>query len=398
MFQTGVTEQIIFLIVMSLSLLIITFNYLLNRENLFLSRLASLFFIPFSIYLFLFFYPPAAFSPFLIVLTDALLSLGILLLFLFKTRIEEPRWLTWTALVVPCLVLPFVLFTGSRIDYRPLVSYFIYFNHILLIAGILVVFRSNAKTNTVLAGLFGLLVAQPLSLLADSTGVRLLYILSRLCAYGCFFSYVYRDIFLQLMGKTLEAERKLAEWEKSIKYEVLKRTITYEQVQQKLLDKSKIDGLTEAYNKIAILEIIAELISKGDKQPFTMLMLDIDHFKEINDTLGHLVGDDILREVSAIFRNSIRSVDSLGRYGGDEFIITLPRAAVKDAFYVAERIRSRVETAPDMNVTVSIGIASFPQDGREAAALIEVADQGLYLSKQKGRNTVSYAGAKTALD
>lgn len=392
MFQSGVTGQVVFLIVMSFSLLIMTFNYLLNRDNLFLSRLSSLFFIPFSIYLFLFFYPPAAFSPLLIVLTDTLLSLGIVLLFLFKTRLGKPRWITWTAIAVPCLVIPFVLIMGFSIDYRRIVPYLIYLNHILLITGIFIIFKSDNKSTTLLAALVGLLASQPLSLLTDSTGIRILYILSRLCGYGCFFSYIYRDIFQQLMGKTLEAERKLAEWEKSIKYEVLKRTITYEHAQQKLLDKSKIDGLTEAYTKSAILDIISELASKGDKNPFTILMLDIDHFKKINDTLGHLVGDNILREVSIIFRNSIRSVDNLGRYGGDEFIITLPRAAVKDAFYVAERIRARVEAAIDLNITVSIGIASFPQDGKDAMELIKVADQGLYLSKQKGRNAVSYTG------
>ncbi|MDP3919746.1 MAG: GGDEF domain-containing protein, partial [Candidatus Omnitrophota bacterium] len=136
----------------------------------------------------------------------------------------------------------------------------------------------------------------------------------------------------------------------------------------------------------------------------SLLMLDIDHFKRYNDEFGHLVGDATLREVASVLRSSLRKVDIVGRYGGEEFIMVLPETGVQGAYDVAERIRSRIARHNfkvydvSTRVTVSLGIAVFPEDVPvEASAsydpemLLEIirrADQALYRAKEEGRNRV----------
>ena len=127
-------------------------------------------------------------------------------------------------------------------------------------------------------------------------------------------------------------------------------------------------------------------------------MLDIDHFKEYNDKYGHLVGDAILKEVAGTIKESIRQVDSVGRYGGEEFLIILTETDKNGARFAAERIRQAVESKrikvydEDLKATVSIGIATFPEDAEETQALIEKADKSLYRAKQTGRNRICVHG------
>jgi len=150
--------------------------------------------------------------------------------------------------------------------------------------------------------------------------------------------------------------------------------------------------LTGALNKAAITNLIHELIR--DINNFTIILFDIDNFKNINDNEGHLAGDRILQQVSKLVQHSIRPHDSLGRYGGDEFLIILPNTQLKDALFVAERIHDRLFNS-EVKCTVSIGIAVYPADGLTIEELISLADKGLYKSKANGRNTTSYTGRVT---
>lgn len=173
-------------------------------------------------------------------------------------------------------------------------------------------------------------------------------------------------------------------------------------LQQARADKEELerlanfDSLTGLYNRQAILGKLRELINRANryKEDFSLSMLDIDHFKRVNDRYGHLTGDEVLEKIAALIRRNIRDTDIAGRYGGEEFIIILPQTNLSSAWVVAERIRGIIEKAemkdPVGNVfaiTVSQGLCGWER-GEDAYSLISRADEALYKAKQKGRNRV----------
>ena len=127
---------------------------------------------------------------------------------------------------------------------------------------------------------------------------------------------------------------------------------------------------------------------KKDKHGFSVLVGDVDHFKQYNDAFGHPAGDEVLQTIAEIMRDSTRKTDCCARYGGEEFVIVLPDTAIADALDTAEHIRARV-AAKKFNarkMTLSIGVASFPEDADDAEAIIAVADEALYQAKREGRD------------
>ncbi|MDP6686133.1 MAG: sensor domain-containing diguanylate cyclase, partial [Candidatus Omnitrophota bacterium] len=127
--------------------------------------------------------------------------------------------------------------------------------------------------------------------------------------------------------------------------------------------------------------------SSATKQPFTILMIDIDNFKKFNDTNGHQAGDAIIKTISGIFAEASRKIDIIARYGGEEFSIILPNSRKSEAGVLAERLRKAVEQNPGMKkMTISIGVASFPDDGETKEELISKADRALYEAKRTGKN------------
>lgn len=170
------------------------------------------------------------------------------------------------------------------------------------------------------------------------------------------------------------------------------------QHQHKLEELSIRDGLTDLYNRREFDNRLQEemLRARRYNKPFSVLMLDIDHFKNVNDRYGHQAGDEILIAVADLVRLSVRPVDVACRYGGEELAVILPETTKEGARVVAERIRHTVEESltatpqgDTIQVTVSIGLATFPHDGDTGAQLIGAADRALYLAKQEGRNLVS---------
>ena len=165
---------------------------------------------------------------------------------------------------------------------------------------------------------------------------------------------------------------------------------------QKGQELAVMDGLTKLLVRRYFLERYTEEIerSKRHNLKLSFFMIDIDHFKSYNDMYGHLSGDIVLQETAEILKNSLRQVDLVGRYGGEEFVVVLPQTDKEDAVRVAERIRwaadNHIFRAYDKStrVTISIGVATFPADARKAETLIEKADQALYTAKRKGRNRV----------
>jgi diguanylate cyclase (GGDEF)-like protein/putative nucleotidyltransferase with HDIG domain len=161
-------------------------------------------------------------------------------------------------------------------------------------------------------------------------------------------------------------------------------------------DRVQTDDLTGLLSHGYFHRRVDEEISRCSRfgDIFSVLFLDVDLFKSYNDAFGHLAGDDILRDISRLIKCSIRSIDIPCRYGGDEFAVILPESPLDDAYNVAERIRSKVETEMDCKgvaITCSIGIASWPTSGVTKEALLFAADSALYWSKQAGRNRVSLA-------
>ncbi len=146
------------------------------------------------------------------------------------------------------------------------------------------------------------------------------------------------------------------------------------------------DGLTGLFNRRYFNELINLEMNRVKRSPgaLSLLMLDIDNFKNYNDTKGHPAGDELLKSIAKVFRDSVREVDIICRYGGEEFIIMLPQTEKKGAQIIAERIRLQSELF--LPTTVSIGIASFPVDAQEIEQLIEKADNALYKAKNSGKN------------
>jgi diguanylate cyclase (GGDEF)-like protein/PAS domain S-box-containing protein len=159
---------------------------------------------------------------------------------------------------------------------------------------------------------------------------------------------------------------------------------------------ARVDDLTGINNRRHLFEAGASklAIAKRYKQPLTVMMLDIDHFKEVNDRYGHIIGDKILIGVARIASANIRIADTLGRYGGDEFIILLPMTNAKQAYQLAERIRTSVESLrvscgkDSVSITLSIGIAELPQPSKSETVedLFRRADESMYEAKKAGRN------------
>ncbi|HEX8119978.1 MAG TPA: diguanylate cyclase [Solirubrobacteraceae bacterium] len=154
------------------------------------------------------------------------------------------------------------------------------------------------------------------------------------------------------------------------------------------------DSLTGLPNRETFQRSLSQEVARAGRTggEMSVLLLDLDHFKRINDTLGHQAGDKVLREVAAVLDESCRPFDTPARYGGEEFAVVLPNTGEHDGRGAAERLREAIEKASiNPSVTVSIGLASFPADGRDGDTLVRAADEALYESKRGGRNRVTSA-------
>jgi diguanylate cyclase (GGDEF)-like protein len=160
-----------------------------------------------------------------------------------------------------------------------------------------------------------------------------------------------------------------------------------------------LDGLTGIFNRRFFEMRIAEEIERAKRfnANLSILMVDIDQFKRLNDEFGHLLGDEVLRQVSSIFSDHLRKIDVVCRYGGEEFAVLLPETNAQSALQVAEKLRRLVENWPFPGVarpiTVSAGTATFPENGGIRDDLVKAADAALYAAKQAGRNCVRTAPA-----
>lgn len=159
------------------------------------------------------------------------------------------------------------------------------------------------------------------------------------------------------------------------------------------------DALTGLPNRTLLYERIQLAVagSGRDGKPVAIILLDLDHFKEVNDTLGHAVGDQLLQQLAPRIKQCVREVDTLARLGGDEFAAVLPTAGERDAILVAEKLRDAIELPIDVNnqqisIGVSMGIAICPQHGNDAESLLQRADIAMYQAKHHAQDYMVYNG------
>ena len=179
--------------------------------------------------------------------------------------------------------------------------------------------------------------------------------------------------------------------------ELGKLAVTFNSMADKLEEIATRDGLTGLLNKKAILQVLDSELMRARRHDSTLslMMLDLDYFKNINDTYGHQAGDTVLVTATELIDKHVRGIDHVGRYGGEEIVIVLPDTSETESVEIAERIRRSLASTQIVvsefnfvSVTVSIGIAMFPMDGADKDALLNNADQAMYHAKAEGRNRV----------
>ncbi len=161
---------------------------------------------------------------------------------------------------------------------------------------------------------------------------------------------------------------------------------------QGALRQADLDPMTQLWNRGAFQRTLMETLSSAEQtqQPASLLLADLDHFKEYNDRVGHLGGDKALKAVSHLLKETARSEDYVARFGGEEFTLILPKTTKINALKLAERIRLAMDQTA-LPLTLSLGVATFPQDAHDAEQLIQAADRALYEAKNQGRNRVVIA-------
>jgi diguanylate cyclase (GGDEF)-like protein len=169
-------------------------------------------------------------------------------------------------------------------------------------------------------------------------------------------------------------------------------------LRETLRNQSIRDPLTNLFNRRYVQESLEREVHRArrNKRPVSVVMLDVDHFKSFNDTFGHDAGDAVLKAVAGVFKSNVRKEDIVCRYGGEEFMLVLPDASLDNAGRRAEFVRAAVE---DLNlthdgrklddITLSMGVASFPSHGQTWEEVVVAADSALYRAKRAGRNRVA---------
>jgi diguanylate cyclase (GGDEF)-like protein len=163
------------------------------------------------------------------------------------------------------------------------------------------------------------------------------------------------------------------------------------------------DSLTKVNNRRRFFDLAEQEFERSRRynRPLSLIMLDIDHFKRVNDTYGHAAGDTVLERLAQLCQKSLREVDVFARYGGEEFVILLPETTSIEAQLTAERIRQLVARTPieitgdSLTITISFGIVELDKDCKNVEELLDRSDQAMYASKRNGRNRVSIWGPST---
>ncbi len=202
--------------------------------------------------------------------------------------------------------------------------------------------------------------------------------------------YIY-DELLEHLKKEEELTRKLSDTLEEIRIKNEKISVMNKMLKMQVIT----DPLTEVFNRRYLFEIFKREIARAKRynEPLSVIMMDIDHFKKINDTYGHMIGDKILKGIAKVIKERIRTSDIIARYGGEEFVIVLTNANLEIAQKIAEDLRQKVENIvfkieeKSIKATISLGVAQLKEDDDVDTLLIR-ADENLYTAKNRGRNAV----------
>lgn len=176
---------------------------------------------------------------------------------------------------------------------------------------------------------------------------------------------------------------------------------------QRLQEITVTDDVTSLYNSRYLHEMLEREFERAQRydQPFSLLFIDLDHFKTVNDRFGHLCGSRLLKEVGDVFKAQIRSVDIATRYGGDEFVILLPQTPKEQAVHVARRLRLSLNESHflqgedlDVRITASFGVSAYPQDGGSKDEVLRLADEAMYRVKETTRDGIEIAEALPSME
>ena len=191
---------------------------------------------------------------------------------------------------------------------------------------------------------------------------------------------------------------------KEFQEELKKKNVQLEDLLKKVEIMAITDPGTGLFNRRRFQDVLQQEFARSKRynEPLSLMMIDIDHFKTVNDTFGHVAGDQVLAEIANIILHQFREVDTVARYGGEEFVVLLPQSAKKSAMIPAKRILKEVETHSFKNlkggkkkVTVSIGLSGLPDPGLETEnLLVQCADTALYKAKRNGRNCLELCEGK----
>ena len=202
-----------------------------------------------------------------------------------------------------------------------------------------------------------------------------------------------------ILSETLVLENKVAAILNSIKDPEIRNQLfelkhIINRSKEKLSRLALVDRLTLLYNRRYFDDVLSREVERARryKQDLCLVMIDIDHFKDFNDTHGHQKGDEILTEVARIISDNIRLNDIAARYGGEEIVVILPESSLSSAFFTAEKLRAAIESESrlrtGLQVTASLGVAAFTDSENAVSELISRADSSLYKAKEAGRNCV----------
>lgn len=218
---------------------------------------------------------------------------------------------------------------------------------------------------------------------------------------GTFFCYplVSGSEFLGSLTLTFEEDHALPEYERNALTTLARMaatSISNAYLHNRVARMATTDGLTGLYNHRYFQERLSERIEEARRHPtrHSLVLVDIDHFKKVNDTYGHPVGDEVLKRLAILLKESVRTIDLAARYGGEEFVLLLANTDRKGALQLAERVRKEAKKLKfetdeaEFSITLSMGVATFPDDARTKESLIENADEALYYAKEHGRNKV----------
>lgn len=392
MFYFNLENQIHFLIVIIFSSYIYFSAFALKMPLTFIKYFGSAFFTPLILGIMSFLSLNAEFSSSYLFFAEFLLVTSLLFILLAEKSSDFSLIIFILLYALPLgvviLNLNFDSFSRSSVFDLILSVYF----GIITIVVISCLFLRRYSRIFLYTGLFlvtaSLLVVQ----ISRAEGINILSLLLKFSGYILFSIFFYRSTFFQLEKDYEKNTLLLNRINQSLQQEVSRRVEEIERSNRKLAEKNKLDELTGVYNKKAITDRIEEMIENQPNREFSVVMMDVDNFKRINDSYGHITGDKCLKSLVSITKNTIRGDDMLGRFGGDEFIIVMNDSNIVKAYLAAERLRKRIEMTNEPHFTVSIGIASYPADADNTKRLIAAADEILYVSKKNGRNRVSYSG------